>query len=259
MWYRSELKDRAKDLLRKSYWKCFFVSFLLVIIGGTASSGGSTSNYRISNNSSTGNTIELGNIGLGWVNLIIGIIVIVILIALGLRIFIGFNLEVGARKYYVKASENKDDVNLNYILYGFKNGYWNIVGTMMWKAIAIFLWTLLLIIPGIIKTYAYRMVPYILADNPEIGVSRALELSNDMTRGHKLDMWVLDLSFIGWYLLGLLAFFVGVLFVNPYVDATNAELYLVLRKNSLDDRMCTYGEINMELPIIEEDNDRYRN
>ncbi|MNI95549.1 hypothetical protein D3C73_1538330 [compost metagenome] len=64
-----------------------------------------------------------------------------------------------------------------------------------------------------------------------------------MTRGHKLDMFVLDLSFIGWYLLGILALGVGVLFVNPYFNATNAELYLVLRKEALNNNLCSYEDL----------------
>lgn len=63
--------------------------------------------------------------------------------------------------------------------------------------------------------------------------------------GHKFNMWVLDLSFIGWYLLGMLALLIGTLFVMPYVNATKAELYLVLRQNALDNRLCSYEELNI--------------
>jgi uncharacterized membrane protein len=87
------------------------------------------------------------------------------------------------------------------------------------------------------------MVPYILADNPNIGSKRAIELSRNMTMGHKWDMFVLDLSFIGWYLLGLLALGVGILFVMPYENATNAELYLVLRNNATTSGYCSSGEL----------------
>jgi uncharacterized membrane protein len=89
------------------------------------------------------------------------------------------------------------------------------------------------------------MVPYILADNPNIGYKRAIELSNNMTAGNKFNMFVLDLSFIGWYILGMLAFFIGTLFVLPYHFATEAELYLVLRKNALDSGLCSYDELLM--------------
>ena len=98
-------------------------------------------------------------------------------------------------------------------------------------------------IPGIVKGYAYSMVPYILADNPNIGVSKAISLSNRMTHGHKLDMFILDLSFIGWYLLGMLAFFIGMVFVLPYENTTKAELYLILRQNVIDEGFCTEEEL----------------
>lgn len=257
MWYRRDLKDNAKVLLRANYWKCFLVSFLLVLLGGT-SSGGTNMNFRLSSNRGSG--IKLGpyTAYAEWLIWIMGFIVLIVIVMLALRIFVGYCFEIGARKYYIKASEDKENVNLNNMSYGFKNGYWGIIGTMIWKDIALFLWTLLLIIPGIIKSYAYRMVPYILADNPEIGASRALELSNEMTKGHKLDMWVLDLSFLGWYLLGLLALFVGVFFVHPYVDATNAELYLVLRKQAVANGMCSESELNLGTVIEDDLGNSYR-
>jgi uncharacterized membrane protein len=114
---------------------------------------------------------------------------------------------------------------------------------MLWRAFINTLWFLLLIIPGIVKYYAYRMVPYILADNPEINYKRALELSTRMTKGEKFDIFVLDLSFIGWYLLGTLAFVVGILFVMPYQNATEAELYIILRQNAIQNGFCTYEEL----------------
>jgi uncharacterized membrane protein len=110
---------------------------------------------------------------------------------------------------------------------------------MLVKDIFNFLWFLLFIIPGIVKYYAYSMVPYILSDNPNIGVRKAIALSNKLTHGHKFDMFILDLSFIGWFILGLMAFIVGTLFVFPYYFATKAELYLALRQIGLDRGMCT--------------------
>ena len=114
---------------------------------------------------------------------------------------------------------------------------------MFLRDVYLFLWTLLLIIPGIIKGYAYRMVPYILADNPNIGAARAIELSDQMTKGEKLDIFVLDLSFLGWILLGSLACGIGVLFVNPYVEATNAELYAALKDKAYRNGLCTPAEL----------------
>lgn len=96
----------------------------------------------------------------------------------------------------------------------------------------IVLWTFLFIIPGIVKTYEYRMVSYILADQPDISARDAFAISREMMRGQKVDAWILDVSFLGWWFAatftcGLL----GIFWTGPYVHATNAELYAVLREN----------------------------
>lgn len=101
----------------------------------------------------------------------------------------------------------------------------------------------LLYIPVIIKTYSYKMTPWILADNPKIGFHRALKLSIDLTRGHKWQIFVLDLSFVGWYILGFLACCVGILFVNPYYYAAQAELYATLRQDGIALNLCTMEEL----------------
>ena len=91
------------------------------------------------------------------------------------------------------------------------------------------LWTLLLVIPGIYKHYEYYMIPYLLADNPEMEWHEAFRLSKEMMAGNKFDTFVLELSFIGWYLLGMLVCCIGGIFVNPYYEMTFVELYWVLR------------------------------
>jgi len=108
------------------------------------------------------------------------------------------------------------------------------VGIMLMVSVKTFLWSLLFVIPGIVKSYEYRMIPYILSENPSIQMSRAFELSREMTYGHKADIWVLDLSFILWNLLGAITCgLANIFYVNPYIAATNAELYGVLRGNVL--------------------------
>ncbi len=94
-----------------------------------------------------------------------------------------------------------------------------------------------------IKTVAYSMTPWILADNPQIGYRRALRLSIDMTQGEKGKIFVLDLSFIGWALLAILTVGIGLLFLAPYISATYAELYAVLRRNAVDKGLCTMDEL----------------
>ena len=88
-----------------------------------------------------------------------------------------------------------------------------------------FLWTLLFIIPGIIKTYAYAMAPFIMAERPELTARECLKASTELMEGHKSELYFLELSFIGWGLLNLLTLGIGSFWLNPYVNAAHAAFY----------------------------------
>lgn len=258
MWTRSVLKARAKEVLRGNYWKAFLISLVIGLAsgggGGGGGSGARTSNYG--GYGPYGHSSPFSNLGPDFfliIGAILAMLAIVIFVAIAIRIFLGYPLEVGGRRYFVQSAQYFDNRRCFRFAFDGQN-YLGIVGTMLLKGIFNFLWFLLFIIPGIVKSYAYRMVPYILADNPNIGARRAIELSNRMTYGHKFDMFVLDLSFIGWYLLGVLALGIGVLFVAPYQHATEAELYLALRQNAIEQGMCSLSELNLFDPQDEADN-----
>ncbi|MGM0499685.1 MAG: DUF975 family protein [Bacillota bacterium] len=219
MWNRSELKEKGKLKLKGFYWPSFLVSLILII------SGGSHNKLDLGGSSSTGTTNGANSFTLRTAI----IALFVFLIFWGLRVFLGYILEVGGRKYFIELSRGNS--NISYLLKYFnKNHYKNIVTTLLFRGIYIFLWTLLLIIPGIIKMYEYRFVPYILAENPNLQHNRVLDLSKKMTAGEKMNIFILDLSFLGWFILGALFFGIGILFVQPYYDAVNAELYYKLKK-----------------------------
>lgn len=250
MWIRGELKDRAKGVLKLSYWKAFGISLIILIAGGSHSSRNGFNYKRNSYDHDSINVMLDPNIGPDIDILPFNTIVLILLFLsiVCLRIFLGYPLEVGGRKYFVRSTQR--EFKFNYIVSVFNNGhYLNVIKTMFTKGVYIFLWTLLLIVPGIVKTYAYRMVPYILSDNPSLDSDRVLELSIKMTDNQKWDIWVLDLSFIGWYLIGSVLLGLGVFFVHPYMDATNAELYLELREKALLTGACTYDELNLSEPV----------
>jgi uncharacterized membrane protein len=250
MWSRKELKDRAKAVLREIYWSAFGISIVIALAGGSNGWGGGGGSRSRNPRDSFYSNIHNSNF-INWK--LISVVLIAVIVIMALRIFIGYCLEVGGRRYFVQSAQYRD--NKKCFSFGFdEQNYMGIAKTMLLKSIFIFLWSLLLIIPGIIKAYAYRMVPYILADNPNIGASKAIALSNEMTMGHKFDMFVLDLSFIGWYLLGSLALGVGALFVMPYENATNAELYLVIRKDALETNLCSYEDLSLAQPSSEGNN-----
>ena len=102
------------------------------------------------------------------------------------------------------------------------------VGTLL---VSLFtaLWTLLFIIPGIVKGYSYAMTNYILLDRPELSATEAITESRKMMDGHKMELFVLDLSFIGWVLLSIVTFGIAFLYVEPYMLATRAAFYETLK------------------------------
>lgn len=137
-------------------------------------------------------------------------------------------LMVGLAYFFLKVYRGKTAEIID-IFEGFKN-FAHVWGGMLWMYLWVFLWTLLFIIPGIIKAFAYMMTPYILVDKPELSAQEALKLSIKMTDGHKWELFVVGLSFIGWQILNVLTCcMLGVFFVNPYMNTTFAAYYEKLK------------------------------
>ena len=107
---------------------------------------------------------------------------------------------------------------------GFNNWSHN-TGGMLLMAVYVFLWTLLLIVPGVIKSLSYALTPFILHDKPELTAKESIELSMEMMEGRKMDLFLLYLGFLGWALLYLLTCGIGFLWLEPYVYATTAAFY----------------------------------
>lgn len=116
------------------------------------------------------------------------------------------------------------DVELNTLGEGFKD-CGRILGTMLLSSVYQFLWMLLLIIPGIIKGYSYALTPYLLKDHPELKFNAAIEESMRLMSGNKMRLFLLDLSFIGWFLLGLITFGIAFLWITPYWNTARAAFY----------------------------------
>ena len=101
---------------------------------------------------------------------------------------------------------------------------------MLLKMVYTMLWMLLLIVPGIIKSYSYAMTEYILKDDLEITENAAIEKSMQMMEGHKMELFLLDLSFIGWALLSILSCGIGFFFLEPYMITARAHFYEDLKQ-----------------------------
>ena len=141
-------------------------------------------------------------------------------------------LTYGITRVMTKAARNDEQADLNELFTGFTECASDAIILGLLRSIFIFLWTLLLIVPGIIKAYAYSMSSYIQQDDKNKDWKYCLNKSQEIMKGHKWDLFVLDLSFIGWYIVGLLCFGIGVLWVEPYHQMARTNFYLELVKDS---------------------------
>ncbi len=150
-------------------------------------------------------------------------------------------IEFGICAYLLTVTRNNDS-DFGRLLSGFNRfGDTCITGILKWLYTA--LWSMLFVIPGIIKTYSYAMTTFILHDNPGISANDAITKSRRMMDGHKFDLFILDLSFIGWYLLGALTFGILIIFyVEPYHQVTRANFYEQLRMDY--EGVSTVREVN---------------
>ncbi len=154
--------------------------------------------------------------------------ILAIAFALAIHILVYRPISVGCRRFLMKNQE--ENAKISELAFPFDNNYLNVVKVMFFRDLYTFLWTLLFIIPGIIKNYEYRMVPYLLAENPNISKEEAFAVSKRLMDGDKLHAFLLDLSFIGWHILG--AFSIGlvdVFYTNPYEASTDATLFEALK------------------------------
>ncbi len=249
------LKERAKAAFKRNYWICVVVALILAMITGALASSGSISSFRNGLRKAryedsyryeakvkeSANVLDVAAPGIGDIGVndvitataiglgfIVVMVVILIVSAVGIAIstFVTNVLEVGARKFFLE--NTSEPVKIDALSYGFNNGhYMNVVKVQFMKHLYIFLWCLLFIIPGIIKAFEYYYVSYLLSEDPTLDYHTALKMSSEMTDGHKWDIFVLELSFIGWHILGGITFhLVDIFWTNPYQYATEAELYL---------------------------------
>ncbi len=120
--------------------------------------------------------------------------------------------------------EDNDPFDISHLFDGYRD-FLRIFTTLLLRSIYVFLWTLLLVVPGIIKALSYAMTPFILRDRPDLKNNRAIELSMAMMDGHKVDLFWLYLTFLGWAILCIFTLGIGLLWLYPYMSSTIANFY----------------------------------
>ncbi|SCW30839.1 Protein of unknown function [Ruminococcaceae bacterium YRB3002] len=172
---------------------------------------------------------EIPGAVIAMIFLIVAVISLVVM-AIGFVIdaFIINPIELGCRRFFRR---NLDEpATLSNLTFAFDNNYKNIVKTMFLRDLFITLWSMLLVIPGIVKSYEYKMIPYLLSEDPAMTREEAFAESKRLMKGNKWKAFVLDLSFILWDLASLFTCgLAGIFYVNPYKQSTDAALYEAIR------------------------------
>ncbi len=144
-------------------------------------------------------------------------------------IIIGGPMMFGFYRICVNVVKGKKNVDLEELFVGFKESFSNAFLVYLMTSLFTFLWSLLFVVPGIVKSYSYSMAQYILQDDPSKSWDQCINESKEMMKGHKWQLFCLDLSFIGWMMLGFLCCCVGILFVYPYLEVARANFYMALK------------------------------
>lgn len=180
------------------------------------------------------------------------ILILASLIGLMIKIFITNPIYVGESRIYLE-SANYKKTKLKRFAFPFKRKHYiQCVKTIFLMSFYKLLWNLT-IIGGIVKNYSYKMVSYIIAENPQILPNDAITMSRKMMQGNKFEAFKLDLSFLAWHILQVCTFGIAGIYVNPYYTSTITELYKELRKNYINNKNFNYEMLN-DYKLYEDNN-----
>lgn len=270
MWNRKEIKKKSKKSLKKNYWNKIFVCLMsLFLIGNYNITRDSLNNGKnlienffptitniniIKDTNTTNGTFKLVFDGtskiisttqsyLGNIEKSIYKItnhkaiseflleISAVLIGLLFKIFVLNVISVGENRFFLE-NRNYKKTRFTRLFTNFKKGkYLKTVKTIFLKNFYLVLWCFTIIGP-FIKLYSYRMVKFIVAENPNINSKDAIKLSCKMMQGNKWKMFILDISYFGYFILDYLLFgIIGILFLNPYMKTAETEIYVKLKDN----------------------------
>ena len=223
-----ELRARAWESLKGKYWMAFvvvLVTGLICSIGNSFVSFGQNLSEVLGlvDPAELDSTMAIGALVLN------GVVIVSATIGALFSIFVTNAITVGVNNYFIKNTDSKPSFGDAFS--GFKVKYGRNIGTLLLVGIKTVLWSILFIIPGIIKTFEYAMIPYILADDANISGKEAFKKSKQMMKGNKWRLFKLELSFIGWFILCVLTLGIGTFFLIPYMNAATAEFYVELKNN----------------------------
>jgi len=231
MMYASDFRRTAREALSGKWVIAVIVGLIATLLGGSADSGGIKLNFDVSGLDLSfeyaGRTIfttsgiapELSAIIAGG----IAYMVLTALIMAVLFFLLGSVISIGYSRFNLELVDEGEPAIEN--LFAYFRHWQTAAAARILQAVYVLLWSLLLVIPGIMATYSYAMTGYILAENPELTASEAISMSKEMMRGNRWRLFCLHFSFIGWGFLASLTMGIGNLFLIPYREAANAAFY----------------------------------
>lgn len=224
MFPRKEIKANSRAALKANYWPVIGILFLGSILSGLVV-GCASIPGTIAQTTAT----LAGEVYIPETSLFTSCLYIV-------GVLLSLIFEVGIARFAYRVYRG-DAPELGDLFVAFKDGnFGRVLGGMILVGIYTFLWSLLLIIPGIIKAYQYSMMPYLLIDRPDLSIKECFAMSKQMTSGFKWSLFVLELSFIGWAILAV--FTLGILdifFVTPYLTLAMGGAYDYLKRTRMED------------------------
>ena len=227
----NELKEEALASLRGKWWSFVGLTFLYMMLAGIASS---TTQFGEIFTGSSFTTLAVIMTGSG-----------VLLTILAIPLQFGYYIA------YVNSSRQDLPADIGDLFLGYKR-FGHVLGTLLLMVLAIMAGFILFVVPGIILCFAYAMVPFVLYDNPELSATEVLQKSRMMMKGHKWELFVLYLSFIGWAILCVFTLFIGFFWLGPYMQMTEVKFYEKIRAE-FEGETEEYEPAEENTPIEEEE------
>ena len=212
-----QIRLKARESLKGEYWYAVLTAFVASIFGALLVNGGS---FSINIEDRISKLVTELPAFIKWYLMIVGSAAGALSL---INLILGGVIQLGYADYLLKQHDREihstKDIFSKFDYFG--QGFLQLLLRNIFTA----LWTLLLIIPGIVKSFAYAMTPFIMAENPEMSARDAIKLSQEKMRGHKGELFWLSLTFFGWSLLATLTGGIGYIFLNPYMNAAYAAFY----------------------------------
>ena len=211
----SDIRQRARELLQGKWTIAVIVTFVAALLGGLVSGTGFSLKIDIDEN-------LVQYVPEFVLNYLRGVVPVATVLGI-VQFVIGGAVKLGHCRFLLNLHDD-EPADIRDLFSQFDRFVDALVMNLL-MALYTFLWSLLFFIPGIIAVYRYAMAPFILLENPGMSANEAITASKELMRGHKFDLFVLELSFIGWLLLSALTLGIGSLWVNPYASMAHTVFY----------------------------------